>query len=206
MIVTGIEKNGTMAELFVEGESAGRFFYDLLLACGICRGKEISPDELTALRRKNDTKAARDRALRVLAYRDHTKSELMEKMRGKADPEIVQAVVEQIEQLGLIDEAAYASKLSKELAEKKYYSDDRIFRELRAKGIDEQTALHALEGLLPEEARIELFLEKRLRRKKTDERERSRIRAALFRYGYTAGMIYSIMEKEILFDDEPTEL
>src|SRR3989475_12395108 len=84
----------------------------------------------------------RERALRLLARREHSLAELAGKLRGYASPEELEALLEDLSQRRLLSDERYAESRAHALSRK--YGAARIVRELRAKGLDkglaEQTA------------------------------------------------------------------
>ena len=84
----------------------------------------------------------RERALRLLARREHSLAELAGKLRGYASPEELEALLEDLSRRRLLSDERYAESRAHALSRK--YGAARIVHELRAKGLDkglaEQTA------------------------------------------------------------------
>ncbi len=84
----------------------------------------------------------RERALRLLARREHSLAELAGKLRGYASPEELEALLEDLSRRRLLSDERYAESRAHALSRK--YGAARIAHELRAKGLDkglaEQTA------------------------------------------------------------------
>ena len=60
----------------------------------------------------------------------------MEKKLGRTAPkETAAAIAGRMEELGLVDDAAYARRLAADLAVRKLYSRRRVIQELRARGV-----------------------------------------------------------------------
>ncbi len=85
----------------------------------------------------------RERALRLLARREHSRAELAGKLRAYASPEEeLEALLEDLSRRRLLSDERYAESRAHALSRK--YGAARIAHELRAKGLDkglaEQTA------------------------------------------------------------------
>ena len=83
----------------------------------------------------------RERALRLLARREHSLAELAGKLRGYASPEELEALLEDLSQRRLLSEERYAESRAHALSRK--YGAARIVHELRAKGLDKALAEQA---------------------------------------------------------------
>ncbi len=83
----------------------------------------------------------RERALRLLARREHSLAELAGKLRGYASPEELEALLEDLSQRRLLSDERYAESRAHALSRK--YGAARIVHELRAKGLDKALAEQA---------------------------------------------------------------
>lgn len=169
--------------------------------------KEINDVQLAALEEAVSCRRAYNHALDLLSRRDHTKKELMQKLRQKYPEEACAAAIEKAEVFGLIDEVRFAENYAQELYTRKKYGLRRIQTELLQKGVDRETAENAIEGLdKAEENRIILLLRGKYRDALSgDEKAKRRAVNGLMRLGYGYGEIrdalreYDIGSEE--FDD-----
>ena len=84
----------------------------------------------------------RDRALRLLARREHSRAELAGKLRTYASPqEDLEALLEDLSRRRLLSDERYAESRAHALSRK--YGAARIAHELRAKGLDKELAEQA---------------------------------------------------------------
>ena len=83
----------------------------------------------------------RERALRLLARREHSLAELAGKLRGYASPEELEALLEDLSRRRLLSDERYAESRAHALSRK--YGAARIAHELRAKGLDKALAEQA---------------------------------------------------------------
>ncbi|MBN8453013.1 recombination regulator RecX [Accumulibacter sp.] len=89
--------------------------------------------------------ALRERALRLLARREHTRQELMDKLAAQAEgPQELSAVLDDLGSSGLQSDCRYASSRLRARAER--FGDARLAHELRAKGVADELVNAALTG------------------------------------------------------------
>lgn len=166
-------------------------------------GAEITEDQLDALLEKSQYNRARERALYLLGLRDYACGELEKKLYTEATPEIAAAVVDRLREVGLLDDARYAVRLARHLAEQKQYPRRRIEQELRHRGIDPATAADAVSALDGDDLQQALaLLEKKYYNKLKTTEDRQRVTAALARRGFSYGAIRGAMERLCSPDDE----
>lgn len=148
--------------------------------------KEINNEELTELTTAVNSRRAFNSGLNLLSRRSHGKAELIKKLFVKHSKESAISAVERIEELGLINDEAYAELLADELQRRKGFSPQRIKRELILKGIDRQIAENVVETLDKDDInRIILLLQTKYSRYLTDEKGIKRAFNALMRLGYS---------------------
>jgi regulatory protein len=94
---------------------------------------------------KNDTTIIRRTALNLLARRDHSQSELKNKLTAKRYPaNLIDAVINDLHQAGLINEQRYTENFIR-FRRNKGFGPERIALELHAKGIAEETIAEHLQ-------------------------------------------------------------
>ena len=139
-------KRGRYA-LFFDGEFAFSLDEDTFAACALHAGDELTEAEIYDLRQKSDARRALDKAMDLLALRDHAAGELYQKLCRKFDPHTAAAAVAKTGELG----AGFARRRAAELLRKRK-SRREILQDLAAKGVDRETAAAAVEALRPEDA------------------------------------------------------
>ena len=93
--------------------------------------------------------------------------------------------MEKMEELGLMNDEAYARQLAGTLLEKKGYGLRRARQELLQKGIDRELVEELLEELAPDpEEKLREIVERKYRNQLGDEKGYRRTVAALQRLGY----------------------
>lgn len=166
-------------------------------------GEAISEEQLEALLQQSQYNRARERALYLLGLRDYACGELQKKLYTEASQDIAAAVVARLREVGLLDDAAYARRLARHLAEYKQYPRRRIEQELRHRGVHPATAADAVAELDGDDLQQALaLLEKKYYNKLKTPEDRQRATAALARRGFSYGAIRGAMARLNLPEDE----
>ena len=91
-----------------------------------------------------DYKTTLNKALRILARRDHTKNELKKKLENKVDDsQVLTKVLNQLEKDGYVDDYAFAYKYLRYRSELGF-GPRKIYHELQSKGIDKKKIFEIL--------------------------------------------------------------
>ena len=97
-----------LVQLYIDGEPAVKIDHEVFLRSRLKPGDELTDEELHQLILDSDAHRAKEKALYLLEYRDHTKKELTEKIaRTAASREAAEAAASKMEELGLIDDESY---------------------------------------------------------------------------------------------------
>ena len=147
---------------------------------------------------------ALDRAGRALAARDMTEAQLEKKLLTAGYPEkTVAKVMDMLTRYDFVSDERYAERYVSGRSSR--YGRNRILRELRFKGVSEETAKEALEDL-PEEVEREAALRQArklcARRDLADPAERRKAAAALARRGFSWDIVSGVLSE---ISDEETE-
>ena len=197
-----------LVQLYLDGEEAVKLDREVFLRAGLRPGDQISDEELHQLILDSDARRAEEKALYLLEHRNRSKRELTEKIaRTAASWEAAEAAAGQMEELGLVDDQAYARDRAREMFLRKRWGPLRVKQELRRKGIDGELIEELLEeyrqrdegGLVAENVRA--VLETKYSGWREDEKQRRRAFAALQRRGYSyeeirEGMAWDEFEAE----------
>lgn len=156
-------------------------------------GAVLDAASLSVLKEQSDLRKAKDKALSLLALRDHAGGELYEKLCRKFDEHTAAAAVAEMRRLELLDDERFARHRAKYLAGQNR-SAREIRRKLLEKGIDRETADAAIAELEPDETEAcRAVLEKSYLRKLESGR-RDLVIAALARRGFSYGVIKAAIE------------
>lgn len=148
----------------------------------------------------------RERALRLLARREHTVRELGEKLAagGEAEEEVVRAVVEELARKDLVSDARYARAFALDAVRLKPRARRRIVSELVERGVPAVNAAGAVDRAFGEEDVDDAALARRLAEAylprvadADDETRWRRVATYLQRRGFDNTLIYDVC-REIL--------
>lgn len=107
-----------------------------------------TPEPTPELTTEQAERLCRETALRLLSTRARSRHEIEENLRGKELPaEAITHVMDRFEEVGLIDDEAFAQAWVESRNRSKGYASARLAQELRRKGIAEEHIAAALEQL-----------------------------------------------------------
>lgn len=192
-------KKGRLA-LFLDGEFAFSLDEDTFAAAALHEEDEVEEWRLEELRKQSDTRKALDKAMDLLSLRDHAAGELYQKLCRKFDGPSAAYAVAKAQELGLLDDAAFARRRAAELLRKRK-SRRAILDDLAAKGIDRDTAAEAVEALYADEEQDpELTAAAQLVQRhyaaKLAAGRRDQVAAALARRGFSHAVIRQALETD----------
>ncbi len=173
-----------------------------LLENRITPGVELDDEQLHELVKLSDLHRAKEKALWLISYRDHSSKELYDKLCRDFCEEAASAALARMQELGLINDDAFGERYAKEL-HSKHQSPSTIRYKLIQKGIDKETADSIVEELeIYPVSEIEALIEKKYASKLSDEKGLRRTVAALQRAGYHYGDIKTVIARftEDIFD------
>ena len=196
MLITAVEpRRKALSALFIDGEFAMNLDTQTLLENRFEAGREIHDDELKEIIEKSNERRAKEKALWLISYRDHSKKELTDKLRRSFDGESAEKAADRMEELGLINDEAFARRYAQTLINQKMLSPRAVAAELNRKGIDRDT----IDSILDEtdvdcRANIRAVIEKKYKNI-NDEKIKRRAAAALQRMGYGWDDIRAVFEE-----------
>lgn len=116
-------------------------------------------------KREMDYSQTKEKALRLLEFRNHSSGELKRKLKiAGASDEDIENVIEFLKEYKLINDREYAKRLAADLKNLKKYGERRIRTELKSRGILSEDIEEAI-GELPEfdEEELITMVKKRLK-------------------------------------------
>lgn len=190
----------SLTQLYLDGEAAVKVDTETFLRSGLKPGDQITDEELHQLLLASEEHRAREKALYLLEHRNHSKKELVEKIRrSEVSGEAARAAADRMEELGLLNDETYARDLAKELFVRRKFGPGRVRQELRQKGIDSELIGELLLEYEDEDRELEnvlAVLERKYAGWQEDEKTRRRAFAALQRLGYSYDLIRRAMKEE----------
>ena len=190
-------KKGRYA-LFFDGEFAFSLDAGTFADADLHQDDELEPWQIEELRKKSDTRRALDKAMDLLALRDHAAGELYDKLCRKFDPHSAAAAVARAGELGLLNDESFARRRAAELLRKRK-SRREILMDLNKKGIDRDTAAAVVEALGDEEEAPDLAsaraLVQRQYASKLAQGKEPQVAAALARRGFSHSVIRTVLQE-----------
>ena len=164
-----------------------------VVAFGLCSDLELTEAQLEAIKKAAKAAAVREKAMDLLSARPLSRKELVDKLTARprnkekeplADRETAEAAADRLEELGYLNDQAYAHTVAEHYAAKGC-GPSRIREELYRRGVPRDYWDEALEGLEAPDEAIDAFLQKKLRGADlTDPKSYKRAADALARRGF----------------------
>lgn len=197
MILTDITetKKGRYA-LFCDNEFIFSIDEETFFKHSLYRGMELDESLLSSLKENSDLMTARSKALELLLYRTHSKKELYDKLCKRYDALTAQAVTEDIERMGYINDNEYAKECIEYLFKRKNLSIRAATNYLYERGISKDIS----ESLLleyedSEVERIKAVIEKKYLNDLKKSSGYNKVFSALSRRGFSSGDIREVLKQ-----------
>lgn len=149
--ITAIEtqkRRSIRRSIFVDGEFVIGAHEEVIAALGLAVGQTFDNQRLAELVEAETAGKARERALRLINYRDRTSSEIRRRLLGSDFPEkTVVEVVDQLKRAGLLDDEKFSRDWVKSRTASKPMGKLRLVHELRARGVDARLVEKAVESV-----------------------------------------------------------
>lgn len=196
MLITAIEpRRKAMSALYLDGEYVMNLDTRTLIENRFDVGKDIDDEDLHEIIRLSNEKRAKEKALWLISYRDHSKKELADKIKRTCDEKSADKAVERMEELGLVNDESYALHYAQKLIFTKHMSKNAVVYELARKGIDKELAAEILDEIeVDSSEQIRIIIDKKYKNI-SDEKIRRRAVAALQRLGYRWDEIKGVIEE-----------
>ena len=181
--------------LLLDGEYAMTADSDFVAFSGLHDNMILDDEALTDLQGKVNARRAFNKASDLLAMRDHSEKELLQKLRQKGFADGAEEAMEKLKSYGYLDDSRFALRFAQELQRVKHYGKKRIEQELFRKGVSRAVVSDTLEQLeFDEDALVQLIERKYLRQLDTEKGVQKTV-AALQRMGYSFSEIRDALRK-----------
>ncbi len=204
MQITAVEpRRKGLCALYIDGEEAMKLDAETVLSHRFDVGREITDEELRDCVLDSEKKRCKDKALWLISFRDHSRSELFSKLKRDYSEDACAAAVTRLEELGLIDDERYARRYTADLRDIKRLSECGIRAKLREKGVDRDLIDEIMdENEIDEQAQIRAVIEKKYIRALSDEKGQRRAVNALARLGFRYADIKSVLREYTEIEDD----
>lgn len=166
--------------------------------------------EAGEISRDDAVEKTREVVLRILTAAQKSRRELEQSLARKGYPEdVVVQVLDRFGEVGLVDDATYAETIVRTRHAERGLARRGIAAELRRRGIDEDTAVEALDQLDPDDeraagARLATKLVARTRSLERQVRVRRAV-GSLARKGYAPGLAFELVRDALAAEGEETD-
>ena len=177
--------------VFLEDGACLRITEQELLDFGLRSGDELDDKTLQRLKEAAGVSNVKATAADLVGKRAMSRRDLERKLqnRGASETEARYAA-EWMEAIGAINDADYAAVLARHCADLGY-GPQRVREKLYEKGVPRELWDDALDALPDSAGQIDAFLERKLRGRVPDQREKKRLCDALLRRGFSWGDVKS---------------
>ncbi len=156
--------------------------------------QSFSEEELTEICHESAYRRALSKAMWYLSRRDYCSGEIHKKLLSDYTDNVCDRVVARLQELGLINDVAYARRLAEHYICDKAVSPRQAVYHMVAKGVDINLAREVvLERDDDPREQLRLLVEKKYLKNLETEKGVAKTTAALLRKGYTYGDIKSVL-------------
>lgn len=134
----------------------------------------------------------RERALRYLAQRDHSRQELIRKLAAHGSEEEAAQVLHSLEDLGLLSDNRYAESFVRAKAER--FGTGRLRQELARRGVAQEIIAETLAGTEDELGRARAVWARKYHAPPADSREWARQARFLQNRGFATDIIRKVLK------------
>ena len=174
-----------------------------LLRFGLREGMDLDSDLLSEIQKSAKSSDTKVRAANMISARPLSKQELQKRLVQKGSgEEDAAAAVEWLEDLGAVNDEAYAATLVRHYSARGY-GVLRIREELRRRGVPRELWDNALEERPESSETLDALIQKKCKGDLSDPKERKRVADSLMRRGFSWNEVRAALGRytEILEDD-----
>ena len=166
-----------------------------VLAFSLYQGRELEEDERQRLLDSARKNGLKEKALNLLTGKPMSRRELERKLeQWEATEEESAAICDRMEELGFLNDEAYAQTVVRHYSAKGY-GERKLRDELYRRGVPREHWEQALEQARDPEEAIRAFVEKKLAGKAGDPKELKKVSDALIRRGYRWQEISPVLDR-----------
>jgi regulatory protein len=134
--------------VFVDGAFAFGVSDEVAVRHGLGSGVTVGRELLEAVRHDEAVASCKRVALHFISYRMRSEAEVRRRLKKEdAGHDVIDSVVANLREIGLIDDAAFADAFARDAVQVKKWGPHRIARGLRQAGLGDEHVEHALAQL-----------------------------------------------------------
>ena len=187
---------------FLEDGTLLRLSENEVIDFALYAGKELTQEETAALQESARRSALKGKTIELLSRKPQSRKELERKLvQWEAADEEIAAICDRMEELGYLNDAAYALRVVRHYSAKGY-GERKLRDELYRRGVPRALWDEALKQAEPSDAAMDAFIAKKLAGKTPDRTELKKISDALARRGYRWDDISAALRRYGVESDE----
>ncbi len=193
------EHDRTRRNIFLDGAFAFGLDQEVLAESGFGLGDYLTSQDVRRLLEAERRLQARKKALRLLSVRSRSERELRTRLQQAGFGEAAEATVRTLRRAGLVDDLQFALSYARSRIATRPCGEFILRRELREKGIAEETIEAAIAEAYREKDQRQLAYELATKKKRllggTDqEKAQRRVADLLLRRGFSWELVSEVME------------
>jgi regulatory protein len=184
--------------VFLDGEFAFGADEEVVAQLGLAVDQRVEPETICKAIEREEEHKVREKALRFLSFRNRSVKELKTFLLGKGyDPDVVTRTLTRLEEVGLLDDRAFAKAWVEGRAKFKGMGERLLEQELRLKGVKKEIISEAVKGLGDEGERALSLSQAKVERMKCLDKEtvKRRLVGFLQRRGFPGEIVYEVIQK-----------
>ena len=185
MKLTYKKGNGDKIHISIDGEYKLTVDEMYFASLYLMNDQEISEEDYAELEDTVNIRRAYNCAVSLLSRRDHSKKELLQKLREKGHSDGADIAIQKLCDSGYVDDERFCRLYASELVRLKGYGKRRVEQELYRKGVDREIIYNILEEISFDSDTLSDIIKRKYLSKMTDEKSRQKAFNALMRLGYT---------------------
>ncbi|MFZ5518147.1 MAG: RecX family transcriptional regulator [Candidatus Zhuqueibacterota bacterium] len=195
------QKRKNRCSIFLDDEFAFGLNEDVVFQYGLKKGDELTEKQVEEILVSEEKKAAKERALNLLSFRDRSEKELRTKLKQAGFQEAnVDSAIDELKRLRFIDDRKFAMNFAQSKMMAKPLGEFLLRRELKQKGIDEEIIEQVIENIFGETDQVALALRiagQKLRQiKNLDEtKKKRRVSDLLLRRGFNWDVVSQVLDQ-----------
>ena len=198
------KKNSDRCSIFIDGKYKFGLTKELVVQYGLYEGAEITEQEINEILHKDEKGKIMNRAFKILHYRQRSVEELRNRLlkigyEGLLVDEVITSLIAD----RTLDDERFARAFVNDHTAIKPKGNHYIINELTKKGIDKETIERLLDDRDEKQMIIE-YIEKKARNLDIhDRKDRQKLLRRLLTRGFTAGLVYEIINAKNEVQDNP---
>ncbi len=194
------KKRKNRCSIFLDDEFAFGLNEDVVLHYGLKKGDVLTEKHIEDILFAEEKKAAKDRAVNFLSYRDRSEKEMRTKLRQVGFEEnFIEDTIVELKRLQLLDDEKFAMSFARSKLLSKPMGEFLLKQELRHKGIEDDVINQTIEAIYSENDPFQLALkiaERKLKSIKNLEeaKKKKRVSDLLLRRGFNWDVVSQVLE------------